>query len=393
MVFAEVIGIEATRERVKFYATDVDEEALSEARGAVYSEGDLERVPEHLRATYFDRPAGGRGYSFRKDLRRSVIFGRNDLVQDAPISRIDLLVCRNVLMYLNSETQAKCCPASISRPARAVSCSSARPRCCSPTPSCSPRSTSNSECSRPAHPESATDAPHHLLALAQPGTTEAGRERVELGQEALNTSANAHIVVDADLALAFANARALQMFGMSTRDIGKPFRDLELSYSPVELRGLIDDVVANRHPVEVREIEWQRGTDEPVFLEVSVIPLLSDGSRYLGTSVTITDVTAERRLRDGYELATPQLETAYEELQSTNDELQSINDMLRDRTLELEQLRDFLDTVTGSLHAGLVSVDAKQRVQVWNRQAQEHGVCEPMKRWENDSSISTSGSR
>jgi len=60
-----------------------------------------------------------------------------------------------------------------------------------------------------------------------------------------------------------------------------------------------------------------------------------------------------------------------EELQSTNDELQSINDMLRDRTLELEQLRDFLDTVTGSLHAGLVSVDAEQRVQVWNRQAQE----------------------
>ncbi len=49
---------------------------------------------------------GGR-YVFRKDLRRSVIFGRNDLVQDAPISRIDLLVCRNTLMYFNAETQAK----------------------------------------------------------------------------------------------------------------------------------------------------------------------------------------------------------------------------------------------------------------------------------------------
>ena len=44
---------------------------------------------------------------FRKDLRRSVIFGRNDLVQDAPISRIDLLVCRNTLMYFNAETQAR----------------------------------------------------------------------------------------------------------------------------------------------------------------------------------------------------------------------------------------------------------------------------------------------
>ena len=46
-------------------------------------------------------------YTFRKDLRRTVIFGRNDLVQDAPISRIDLLVCRNTLMYFNAETQSR----------------------------------------------------------------------------------------------------------------------------------------------------------------------------------------------------------------------------------------------------------------------------------------------
>ena len=45
--------------------------------------------------------------TFRKDLRRSVIFGRNDLVQDAPISRIDLLICRNTLMYFNAETQTR----------------------------------------------------------------------------------------------------------------------------------------------------------------------------------------------------------------------------------------------------------------------------------------------
>src|SRR5262249_31821814 len=42
-----------------------------------------------------------------RDLRRSIIFGRHDLVQDAPISRVDLLVCRNTLMYFNAETQSK----------------------------------------------------------------------------------------------------------------------------------------------------------------------------------------------------------------------------------------------------------------------------------------------
>src|SRR4029077_2220649 len=49
----------------------------------------------------------GDGRVVRKDLRRAVIFGRHDLVADAPISRIDLLSCRNTLMYFNAETQAR----------------------------------------------------------------------------------------------------------------------------------------------------------------------------------------------------------------------------------------------------------------------------------------------
>jgi two-component system CheB/CheR fusion protein len=87
------------------YATDVDEEDLNYARRASYDERQVRTVPAPLLERYFDQ-AGGR-FSFRKDLRRSVIFGRNDLVQDAPISKIDLLACRNALMYFNAETQAR----------------------------------------------------------------------------------------------------------------------------------------------------------------------------------------------------------------------------------------------------------------------------------------------
>jgi two-component system CheB/CheR fusion protein len=105
MVLAEALGPERFRRRVKIYATDVDGEALVHARQAVYTERELEGVPPELVTKYFE-PHQGR-FAFRKDLRRTVIFGRNDLVQDAPISRIDLLVCRNTLMYFNQETQAK----------------------------------------------------------------------------------------------------------------------------------------------------------------------------------------------------------------------------------------------------------------------------------------------
>jgi two-component system, chemotaxis family, CheB/CheR fusion protein len=105
ILMAENLGIEQFRQRVKIYATDVDEEALNQSRQALYSTKDIEEIPVELRQKYFE-PTGNR-YIFRQDLRRSVIFGRHDLLQDAPISRLDLLVCRNTLMYFNSETQGR----------------------------------------------------------------------------------------------------------------------------------------------------------------------------------------------------------------------------------------------------------------------------------------------
>jgi two-component system CheB/CheR fusion protein len=105
MILAEELGPDRFHDRVKIYATDVDEEALNTARQAAYPERQVEGVPPELRSKYFERLEGL--YLFRKDLRQQVIFGRHDLINDAPISRIDLLTCRNTLMYLSAETQAR----------------------------------------------------------------------------------------------------------------------------------------------------------------------------------------------------------------------------------------------------------------------------------------------
>src|SRR5262249_61811753 len=75
------------------------------ARHVSYSAREVDAVPEPLRAKYFDRV--GDRYVFRNDLRRSIIFGRLDVLHDAPISRLELLSCRNTLMYFNAETQAQ----------------------------------------------------------------------------------------------------------------------------------------------------------------------------------------------------------------------------------------------------------------------------------------------
>src|SRR5256885_16224269 len=105
MLLCETLGVAAYRQRTKIYATDVDDDALTRARQGRAAAKDLEEVPASLREKYFE--AEGDYYLLRSDLRRSIIFGRHDLLQDAPISRIDLLISRNTLMYFESEAQAK----------------------------------------------------------------------------------------------------------------------------------------------------------------------------------------------------------------------------------------------------------------------------------------------
>jgi two-component system, chemotaxis family, CheB/CheR fusion protein len=105
MLVIEALGEEMFKSNVKIFATDLDEAAFAQARTAVYTSNDMEPVPPQLRDKYFQ--VSGGDYIFRPDLRRPIIFGRHDLVQDEPISRLDLLICRNTLMYFNAETQGK----------------------------------------------------------------------------------------------------------------------------------------------------------------------------------------------------------------------------------------------------------------------------------------------
>src|SRR5215467_11335895 len=106
VLFAEALGEERFRRSVKIYATDADSDALVDARHGRYREKDLITAFGEERTNRFFERDGDMGV-FRGDLRRALIFGRHDLVQDPPISRIDLVTCRNTLMYFTAEVQAK----------------------------------------------------------------------------------------------------------------------------------------------------------------------------------------------------------------------------------------------------------------------------------------------
>lgn len=97
MLLAEAIGIESCLQRVQCYATDIDESALQQARQNTYSAAEIADLPPNLLEKYFRK--NKQGYTFDSSLHRKVIFGQHNLTKDAPMSKIDLLICRNVLIY------------------------------------------------------------------------------------------------------------------------------------------------------------------------------------------------------------------------------------------------------------------------------------------------------
>src|SRR5205807_209329 len=102
ILIAEYFGARMPEFDVKIYATDVDENALSIARRGEYSPEQLQRVRPEWQEKYFSKAALPR---LNREVRRMCIFGRSDLAQDAPISHVQLVICRNVLIYFDAIAQ------------------------------------------------------------------------------------------------------------------------------------------------------------------------------------------------------------------------------------------------------------------------------------------------
>ena len=410
MVLAEAIGEEELRRRVKIYGTDADEDALASARQGNYEARQITGVPEELLGKYFEQT--GARHVFRADLRRCLIFGRHDLIQDAAISRLDLLVCRNTLMYFNSETQEKI----LARFHFALNkhgylflgkaetllahTSSFRPvdlkhRIFMRTPSNNLRD--------------------RLLAISPTsGATDpnGGGRHLRLRELAFDISPVAQITVDRRGYLVLINERARRLFSLGPSDLGRLFQDLEISYRPVELRSHLEEAYTARAQITIKEVEWRSG-GEVRQLEIQLTPLQDGKGALLGASISFGDLTHSQQLRSELQRANQELETAYEELQSaneelettneelqstveelettnaelqsaneeletmneelqsTNEELRTLNEQLQQRSDELNQVNSYLESILISLRAASAVLDRNLHIKVWSTKAED----------------------
>jgi len=410
MLLADALGEANFRERVKIYATDVDEEALSEGRLATYSEQDVKPIPESLVKRYFEHSNGR--YVFHRDLRRSIIFGRHDLILDPPISRVALLACRNTLMYFNAEVQQRILDRFafglhdggflfLGKAEMLLARSNAF------TPIDVKKRIFTKVSRQPVHLRNG-------VAMAGPRGENNDVATIDrLRDLALQVDPTAQIVVDKARTVIFANERARALFGLAGSDIGRAFHDLEVSYRPTELRSVIEQACSERRSVNLKDIEWTTPAGERLVLDVFVFPLIDGTADTIGAKVLFRDVTRARQVEEDLKNSRQELETATEELQSTNEELETTNEELQSTVEELEttneelqstneeletmneelqstneelqtaneQLRQsgdelnrasaFFENILNSFHGGLIVVDSELRIQAWNSKSED----------------------
>lgn len=356
MLLAEHFGNRIQDYDIKVYATDIDQEALSFARRGEFSRDSVKRVRPEWREKYFH---GTKSLRINREIRRLVIFGCSNLGQDAPISHVNLLVCRNLLIYFDSDLQKQILsrlhyalePGGILFLGKAESQLTnsgqfkrlnARWRIFQPISSSPPlveRIETRQEKLEPEmNPPSRTLQQLDLLRQNQRHLLETLRVGV--------------LALSSDEVVAQHNAAALTLCGITPVNLsGKRIADTEVCVRIPELALQLQATRVNnessRFPTRIKI-----GVEERL-LEVTIRPLLDGGERS-GTLIYIDDQTVQEKLEatvDELESTSEELQSANEELETTNEELQSTNEELETTNEELQSTNEELETTNEELQS------------------------------------------
>jgi two-component system CheB/CheR fusion protein len=412
---AELLGDRSLR-HLKIYATDVDDGALAIARAGVYSVDDLSHVSPERLERYFDEISTGR-YAVRRDLRSSVIFGRHNALVDPPISRLDVLICRNLLIYFDSDTQQQLLPRFhyALRDEGYLFLGKAETL------------MSRSLLFRPL------EARYRIFQRVPQGATEeamlsnlesrrARKTAGERGDGALETyllhalvdqTSDPVLLLDPRCRLVVASPSARETFRISNEAMGSSVHELEERFRPGPLRLALEDARASGRGTHLDHLEFPRSDGTVLSLRANVTPILDPAGSVLQILFWGHDLSHEMQLSEeleharqaletlGEELQTTneeletsneelqstneelemtneelqstneELETTVEELQSTNEELETANDELRARQEELNALARHQEMILAGLRLGLIVLDRSLVVTGWNKQCEE----------------------
>jgi two-component system CheB/CheR fusion protein len=355
ILLCELLGPRVKDYEIKIYATDNDECALNTARRAEYPPEALRGVKPEIKAKYF---IGERLMRVTRDVRRMVIFGRSNLMTDAPISHVDLLLCRNVLIYFDATAQAHI----MGRLKYALNDggvlflgkSESQLKRNSEFIPIDPRwriFQRRATAGRPGLPDISGDRDMDADLKEK---TRQELERLKLYYDTvLATLEPGVLVIDSADRVISENDKILKLWEFSGKLQGQQLQETELWRRCTELKQHLEESRnVNGGPKTVR---FDCYATPSTMVTVTIKPIMSEsGTVQVGTLIYMENVTSRMTLQstiEELETTAEELQSANEELETTNEELQSTNEELETTNEELQSTNEELETTNEELQS------------------------------------------
>ena len=366
---------------IQVFATDLDEAAIAVAREALYTEAEVADLAEDRLKRFFTRETDG--YRIRRDLREMVLFAQHNVIRDPPFSHLDLISCRNLLIYLNRAVHGRLVETFhfALRPGANLFLGGSE----------SPDGSQDlfTLVDKAAHIyEGRTVTPRIALPIADPPLflprtsprplDARPSDRMfpaELHQRLLERYAPPSIVVTDEHNVVHLSERANRFLQVAP---GEPTRDLLRMVRPElrpDVRSALHEAVREHRTVAITGIDVELETG-PTRVDLTVHPVLREsdpgrgyllltfddrgkaGHRQDAQQPQQLDRAAESssrleaevgRVKAQLRTTIEQYETQVEEVKSSNEELQAMNEELRSAAEELETSKEELQSVNEEL--------------------------------------------
>ena len=371
---------------VQIFATDIDKSAIEIARAGVFPASIVTDLPVPYLKRYFSHDEARDTFQIRKFIRDLLIFSEQDVIKDPPFSKLDLISCRNLLIYLNAELQKKVIPlfAYALNPKGVLFLGTAE-SIGDFTSIFTPLNRKLKLFKRKA--AIATSIPQGLLETVPPPPPQGGPRSSRLAFPGLGREKTVRFVAEQALLghyvqtgiLVNGHGEILHIVGHSGRFLEPPPGEPVLNILAMAREGLrldltaaLSRVVAHKQPVAIHGLRVK--TDFGLIAaNLVVCPANCAGKVYADTFLVIleeiglpeapleggepswTDArieTLERELRtkeENLRTALEEMGTSNEELKSTNEEIQSVNEELQSTNEELETSKEELQSVNEEL--------------------------------------------
>lgn len=343
LLIADYFGSDLKDNDIKIYGTDDDDDALRLARKGVYKLNALTSIPARYRRLL---KVGADSFQMQRDVRRLVIFGRSNVVSAPPISRVQLLICRNLLIYFEQSAQEHI----MKRFAYALEAGGVLFLGKSESQLRSNQYfaplDSRWRIFRRTNVPSPLERPVQMDSPSKERLNERAQQELEVlkayHEAVLDTLEPGVLLVDVEGNVIRENDSARRLWQTDKEMTGGKIRESTLLRKCPELREHLDSAARDG----AQTSEFKCTTPEGQEVHVVVRPIQAEsGKALMGTLIYMKDVTPHGELQHTVE----QLQTTAEELQSTNEELETTNEELLSTNEELETTNEELQSTNEEL--------------------------------------------